>query len=339
MFIDYVVDDSYAYMVLYKSALLIKAKIDSGEIVGHRLIENSLKQGLFNRVIDCGKTITFIPSNAKEFVIVDKDTCMIDRLPIPMIEMSKQEYAYFGDGFFYGRYVYAIGLTYPGIVRIDTMKKETTVVAQLKTIGCEGMLASNCHVGSNIYIPLHDKSGIVEFDCSTESLRLIEINNSDIEYFNTILYDGNYFWLISNDDKVFKCDKNFNCLEHDLDLERIIEKKGAFRSIFFQGYIYLFFFNDNKILKYSPFKNYDYKWLTMGATNDNSRLVYYTVLKESGPCFYSESRDGFYRIIDDDRIVLDNIISGKEFIQAYLTYKNTICESDAVSLSEYLNCI
>ena len=338
MFLDYMVDDDFAFYTLYKEALLIKAELKTGKIIECKSLNDSKCNGLYNCAINCNDKIVFIPSHANNFLIVSKKDCCIKKIPIPNIEITMANYSYFGNGTYCFNNVYAFGVNYPGIVKIDLIQEKAELLVDLREFGCDGLVVENCVIEKDIYIPFANKNKLVKFNIEGGVVNIICTLDECSCGYKTISFDGDNFWIISGNNLVFRCDKNFECIIYMDNLKELIKGKDAFRSVFCSGYLYVFFLDSNKILKYSVLDQNDYLWISAPNSLNDLRSVYYVTVKDNCPCFYSESTNSYYRIIDDTILSYD-IVNGEEYIKHSINLCGVIEEASNVSIKDFLKCI
>ena len=335
MYLDYIFSDYSFFVLLNKFALLLKINAQNGNITASHYLGDKSRQGFFNRALDCGERILYIPSHSKEFVLVEKTDLHANHIPIPNIEISINNHSFFGDGFTYNNSAYAIGLSYPGILKYDLLSERLTQIADFSNYNCAGLSPDNCRVGNCVYIPAVGIGTIFEFNYLTESFDVHQVSDNDSIWYKTIAFDGEQFILISNENRAYLFDKEFKCYECLYNLDKLIYGKDTVRSILFRGYLYFFFLKGNQILKYS-LVNSDYAWIEVPHQNDGLRAVYYAILLETGPAFYSESNDCFFEITEEGGLRANDIISKCGCMREILKMASPMTETPVYGLNEFI---
>lgn len=178
-------DEKIGYGASRKFNGLFKVDLRTGKCEFLMLFPGERIDGerLYVRTITMGTKIYFIPCSAKEIAIYDVESNQIEKIKIPDVETEKY-YWYktknkFNACVLYNKYIYMIGSTYPGILRIDS--RDNTVKCYNEWIEGEVIFRKSVVViGDVFFIPSSVNNAVLCFDmklCSGKVCNVGENNN------------------------------------------------------------------------------------------------------------------------------------------------------------------
>lgn len=193
-------DDHVAYAASNEYNALFKIDLDSGNCTYIMLFPGEQLNGvrLFVKANRINNKIYFIPASAKKMAIYDMETGNIENIAIELPQRDKYPHykpsSKFNGSVVFGKYLFMVPCTYPGIVRIDT---DTTEITYFDNWVCEEkylfrkspMVDGNC-----FFMPSVINNIVLKFDMHTCNGVLFHVGTHNSGSWS-MCKAGNEYWL------------------------------------------------------------------------------------------------------------------------------------------------
>lgn len=341
MFLDYLEIDNFRYFVLFQSAILVKEDIKKRNVDEYVVINRIPQVGQFTRIFYYEGKILLVPLHSQNFALYDEYTNEIRAIEIPEKEISRQSYGYFSAAIQRGRYVYAFGINYPGIVRVDIEKEQAQCICELKQIGIKdkGFTGEMVEYNGKVCIPFENDVKIALFDLENERLDILNPRIEGEGIIKTVCDNGDSLILVMSGGAAFDYTHYNSTINRMPNLEFLLMNKPIIcHGVGNNGEIFLFPEQGNDVLAYS-YKNQEGTWYSCPIEKKDSLCFYYVNCKNNNLTFYNEYTNRLFAF-DKKRNCFEksNIqLSDDEYMRLILQESDTLIESDNTSLPMFIN--
>lgn len=195
-----IVDNETAYAASSTFNALFKVNLITGECTYITMFQNEKCDGkrLYTKALAVDDKIYFVPTAAEEIAVYDVKTQSIDKWLIQ--KADKKKYTFyesnnkFSGGVLYEKYVFMIGSTYPGVLRINIQTGNIDYFAEW--INGESFLFRKSPIvdGCRFYIPSVNNNLVLCFDMELCIGRLYHVGNFNKGCWS-MCKAGKEFWL------------------------------------------------------------------------------------------------------------------------------------------------
>lgn len=202
-------------------------------------------------IIPNGKELILISDKLDNVEIVNKNTLERRYINIPRRNILKVRNGLpFLNGVVYKQYLYLFGHAYPGIVKVDLLTEEVSVVDEwTKYIKPSNEDDGFFHMkyvitDGKIYYPFLNCNAVLKYDLCSDEVSIITVGEEKDRY-TSIEFDGSYFWLIPRDRTEagiirWSSDTNEVVAYRDYPKDYDCVRYSFFRTLFHDGKVYLF---------------------------------------------------------------------------------------------------
>lgn len=173
-----------------------------------------------------GNRILFIPAWGKQFLVYDMRNQSFEAIMLRDINKKSEpiRYKYYGS-IQVGKYVYVFGHSISEILRVDMdnlkIKHYESWLDELYKFGKKEeapfFLKDVCVVDDSIFAVTGQNNSIMELDTKTDRIQFHSIGEKGSIY-ETLAYDGEYFWLTEQARRIIKVDKkNWSCQSKEIE--------------------------------------------------------------------------------------------------------------------------
>ena len=340
MFLNFAEDDERIFFMLFQEPIMVEMQKKTGKITKSRVISNERgRAGLFSQIYLIQEKIMCIPWNSNFFSVYDLKKDELRVIDIPEKELKKQSYGLFRTAIQNKQTLYAFGVNYHGVVRINLEEEKAECIANLADLG-RGFIDENVVLNQKVYIPLAESSKIAIFDLETEELTYVELKVKNKSSIRTICYDGNSFWISFSDNSVIKTDVSFIQTAEINHLSDTLKNfKKVKNSAYFDNSIFFFPEESENVIKYNRI---DQTIELIDIENINSIIdLYYANIVNNYLLLYSEMRDQVYSYCQNSKkfMIFKEQPSGNEYLKVLLENNFLTKEKDSNSLINFINTV
>lgn len=239
---------------------LFQADFESGkaDLIGTFPEEDMFGTHLYCGAHKYGKNILFIPAWGRRFALYNLESeTFLNPLPEIDLSVDMQKYGKFAyyASISVGKYVYIFGYGKAEIIRFDMECLEgKRYEGWLETLIQFGINKDNpffykdiCWIENSLFLVTGQNNSIVELNMKTDQIMIHPVGKKGCVY-NTLAYDGKYFWLTERTKEILKVNKlNWKCQYKEI--AKPIQTDYFLFSIFMNGEIWLFSNWNEKIFK------------------------------------------------------------------------------------------
>lgn len=182
---------------------IFRVDLINGEIKYVGILPNELyyKSRLCVKLIRIHEKIIFIPTNANNIWIYNRNSKEWSELPIKPITNAKDNHKFF-QIVKYKEFIYLIGANYPAIIKLDTKTNEIKYIDDMFTklknkkeeVSDVFFYISIVQKEEYLYLASCVSNEIFKFNMETYDYEVYEVGDSNNRY-SGIAWDGNNFWL------------------------------------------------------------------------------------------------------------------------------------------------
>lgn len=193
-----------------------------------------------------GNRILFIPAGGKQFLVYDMLNQSFEVIMFRDMNRKNEPFRYKYHGSVQvGKYVYVFGHSIPEILRVDMdnlkIKLYEGWLDELYKFGRKEeapfFFEDVCAVDDSIFAVTGQNNSIIELDTKTDKIQIHSIGEKGSIY-ETLAYDGEYFWLTEQAKRIVKVDKkNWSCQYKEIEKNNTI--KYFVSSIVMQEMVWL----------------------------------------------------------------------------------------------------
>lgn len=342
MFLDYVDNGDSRYFVLFTKPIFIKMSVSKGCVEKYKILnEIDTQVGQFTKLFYYNGKILVVPLHSSSFIVYDEKQDEIRKIYIPKIEISSHPYGYFSMAIQKGKYVYAFGINYFGIVRVDIENEQAQCICELEAFGVinHGFTGEMVVRNEKAYLPIAKDTKLALFDAEEEKLEIIETGVGGNKIIKTICEGGDFFVLVMNDGTAYEFNITSGAKRSLFGLENLLKEKPAIcHGADLNDDIFLFPEKGNEVLIYSC-KNQKGRWIHPPLENTDSLRFYYVKSTKDILTFYDEDSNLIYsynqKIDDFERSSLQ--LSGKDYLEIMIKETKIIKENKSAALGLYLS--
>ena len=207
---------SYTGNSFYRYNKMKKESYRIGPVNKHPLPETPMKR-LYKSMCPMGKKIYLFPWTAESLInVYDLDTEEMSQLDITMYDSEQRnkitEYK-ICDSFAYGKDIYAVGLNYPCILRLDTDTNTVFCVTDYRNENNKKKW--NLYFGYGfekntvLFIPIVEESAFLRLDLRNGKTRKIAIKGDFAGFTNGVMdSEGNFYFLERWSNRIVHTDEN-----------------------------------------------------------------------------------------------------------------------------------
>ena len=343
MFLEYLEIDDSRYFVLFQRAIFVKMNSITGNIEKSRVINRIPQVGQFTKLFYYKGKILFIPLHSKDFVIYDEDRDEIRSLGIPQKEIAKRPFGYFSMAIQRGRYVYAFGISYPGIVKVDMQSEEAQCICELEKEGIKdkGFSGEMIEPNGKVCIPFDKDARLALFDVDKESIEVLSPCVESECFIKTVCGKDDSLILIMNDGTVYEYNYPKATISRIPDLELLLKGSTSIRhGVNYDDKVFLFPEKGNHVLGYS-FKKERGMWYNCPIDNQELLCFYYVCSKKDRLTFYNEDTNRLFALNEERKsFEISNIqLSDANYMRLLSEVSKSFDENKDVSLDMFISLI
>lgn len=194
------IDDTYAIAVAYDFNAIFKVDLTSYECryIGMVPRENSIQQRLYSVAIKADNCVYFVPASANVIAVFDYRFNRFEKIDYGK-NCIKESSNYKNNSNFngavkYGKYIFMIPFTFPGVVRIDTEDNSIEIYKSWMDGQPYIFKKEPVVLGDKFYIPNSISNSVLEFDMSRCEGHMFRIGNNNAGCWSMI-YDKGLMWF------------------------------------------------------------------------------------------------------------------------------------------------
>ena len=344
MFLDYLETEDSRYFVLFQNPILVKMSISTGTVEKYRILNGMDAQtGQFIKIFYYEGKILLIPLHHDDFVIYDEIKDEIRMIDIPQKGISRFPYGYFSMAVQKGQYVYAFGINYPGVVRIDIEDEQAQCICELKNWGIagRGFTGEMIAYSGKAYLPIERDTKLALFDAESENLKIVETGIDGERFIKTICKAGEVFILIMNDGTSFVFDQSRSTASRISDLEELLKDRAPIcHGANLDDDIFLFPERGNEVLIYSYAKHAG-RWVSTPFENGDFLCFYYVKSENGILTFYNEQTNMLYSYnVEKGCFEKSSLqLSGGNYLKIMAKEAKVVKENERATLNLYIEGI
>lgn len=296
--------------------------INSGEIIDHCILnmKQHWKSGLYTRSFIYKNKYISVPWNSKSISIYNLSTNLETIIDIPEISMATCQYGFFRTAVLRESYLYAFGVNYPGIIRLDLELEQAECIVKLSDISVDnsGFLEEMVILDDVVYIPLKNKNIVALFNVKDESIQMIDIGNYSSSPIQSICYDNNNTIIIVVFDggEVYFFDKKLKKgIKNDSISQTLINHIPIRHSAYYKDNIFFFPEDGDVYIRYSLISKNNY--LVRLPFRNNGQSFYYVRTSKDELSFFCEKDKMLYKYNEEKNQfeASDKQLTGNQFFQ------------------------
>lgn len=188
------------------------------------------QKNTYVKIFKWKEKIICLPLHAAFIAVVNEKSRGVEYLKIPQIEKSKIQYSFFMKGMQIGKYIYAIGLSYFGILKIDCESLEIEVIDEWMRYYKENSVCEKKICFSQNYFRAESKIYLI---CSEfPSVLLYDFKKEVYEFIDMKKWAKELVAVSGTEDNLYIVTDEGKILSYNYNSEtRMIEEKGDISGI------------------------------------------------------------------------------------------------------------
>lgn len=343
-------DQHIQYFVPFNYSVLVVYDQEEGKV--KKLIPLQCRRninGLYSDIICVEKRLCLVPQHAQKIAIYDTDTEEITYLVIPEYDTLLVKWGFFSKGYRWNQYVYLVGYTYPGIVRINM---ETLEIRRVFNV-YEWMNASprrdviglgTAKIGACLFIYVKGADSIIEFNMDLLSVERHMVGIGEAGQDLALAECDGKLWITNNGIDYVKWDLETDKKESISRNIRLEEKRCTYQfGIRSQKTMYFLSCQGGRVVSINSDEPL-YGEIVRNESNGTNIYKPWNVWRES-----EEGEKAFFFDLDsrktmqiDGRGKLDDYLISQDRLKiagSLLQIKGIILDERDLSVNEYLDCI
>lgn len=344
MFLEYLENDGKRYFNLSNEPLLVEVSVNSGEVLRCTKTSGTFGQvGLYTKIFYYNNNILLVPMHADRFILFDIKSGSMDAIEIPQKDIARENYGFFIKAVQKGQFIYAFGINYSGIVKIDMENKIAELIVDFRKIGLrEKLLRGMACIGENVYTAIENSCKIACFNTGTEQFSILDIDIPDASFIDALCSNDLGVWIVADSGMIY----NYSVVNGTLEklsnyIDYLGNKLSILHSIYWGEKIFLFPSSSNRVHWFDcELKS----WRSIEVSiedSSNGLCFYYITVKNQELSFWCESNNQFYTFNEQKQIFekSNKQINESEYTRFMMNREDvqTIKECESLSLKSYLD--
>ena len=205
-----------------------RINLDTGETVCEYVFRESIAgKTLFSDMILVDDRILLVPLEATQIYIwsIKKRTMMVKEFIPGNVERFESSHTKFANAVMIDNFIYLIPHKYAFMIKLDANSLDIEYIDDFKElvltehIGGGGLFERGTGYDGVLYLLCNGSNNICIYDTKDKSYSLAPVGEKDTRL-SDLLFDGQYFWVTDNKDRILRMDRTMKKMECILDYRK-----------------------------------------------------------------------------------------------------------------------